>query len=377
MAQTCTPKASDIYNGRPLAAQVAFVSHFHNKLHARSQVTSFAEHIITGKAIGGAVSFEEGDGWLCPWRIPFAERELFPPEGLQTRAALASGVRVRFATNSTTIGLNTEPLDYAGLKAEGAFDLVIDGKLVQSLPAVQGETGIVFDPVQPTRKVIEIWLPVRLRVRLRNIVISQAATLSTPKSKRLRWTTYGSSITFCGECHSPARTWPSIVAREHDLNLTSLGFAGQCHMDPMVARLIRDIPADIISLKLGINIQGGSLSERTFKPAFIGMVKLIREKQPLVPIAVISPIISPNRETNPGKTGMTLEMMRRELEDGTNRLIAHGDRHIKYFDGRTLFGPEDVAAYLPDGLHPNGDGYELMGRRFSESIYPWLSGGDQ
>jgi hypothetical protein len=334
-------------------------------------MSSTTEHPITEALIEGAVSFERGDGWLCPWRIPFDQRELFPPKGMADRSAIAAGVRLRFTTGSTLIGLETEPLDYAGLEARGAFDLVIDGRLVESIPAVQDSTRMVFAPVQPGEKVVEIWLPVRIRIRLRRLLLDKDASLATPIDKRPRWTTYGSSITFCGECHSPARTWPATVARDKDLNLMCLGFAGHCHMDPMVARVIRDTPADMISLKLGINIQGGSLSDRTFKPALIGMVQLIREKQPTVPVAVISPIISPSRETTPGKTGMTLQMMRGELEDGVRRLIAHGDRHIRYFDGLTLLGPTETG-YLPDGLHPNGDGYELIGRRFCDLIYPWL-----
>jgi hypothetical protein len=336
-------------------------------------VTSFSEHIITEAMVQGAVSFERGDGWVCPWRIPFEERELFPPKGMADRTAIAAGIRLRVTTDTTNIGLETEPLDYAGLEARGAFDLVMDGKLIQSVPAVQGESSIIFDAVKPGVKVIEIWMPVRIRIRLRKLLVDKGAAVQVTADTRRRWTTYGSSITFCGECHSPARTWPATVAREKNLNLTCLGFAGQCHMEPMVARLIRDIPADMISLKVGINIHNTTLSERTFKPALIGMVKLIREKQPSVPVAVISPIISPGRETTPGKTGMTLEMMRGELEDGVGRLIAHGDRRLKYFDGRVLLGAAEVG-YLPDGLHPNGDGYELMGRRFCELIYPWLSG---
>jgi lysophospholipase L1-like esterase len=335
-------------------------------------VTLNAEHIITEAMVEGTVSFERGDGWLCPWRIPFEERELFPPQGMMDRSALAAGVRLRIATNSANIGLETEPLDYAGLEPEGAFDLVVGGKLIETIPAVQGGSRTIFAPIQSGSKVAEIWMPVRIRIRLRRLLLDEGASLATPAEARRRWTTYGSSITFCGECHSPARAWPAVVAREKNLNMTCLGFAGQCHMEPMVARLLRDIPADMISLKLGINIHGGTLSERTFKPALIGMVKMIREKQPLVPIAIISPIISPDREKKPGKTGMTLEMMRAELEDGTHRLVAHGDKHLKYFDGRLLLNETQAEKYLPDGLHPNGDGYELMGSRFGERIFPWF-----
>ena len=33
-------------------------------------------------------------------------------------------------------------------------------------------------------------------------------------------------------------------ARTHNLDLTCLGYGGQCHLDPIVASMIRDLPAD-------------------------------------------------------------------------------------------------------------------------------------
>jgi lysophospholipase L1-like esterase len=289
------------------------------------------------------------------------------------RSALAAGTRLRFATDSAHLSLAFEPLDYAGLEPRGAFDLTIAGKLVESLPAITGQRQVSFMAMASGMKVVEVWMPVRIKMRLKSIAIDDGAGFSIPVDTRRRWTTYGSSITFCGETHSPARTWPATVARRLDLNLTCLGCPGQCHIEPMMALMIRDVPAEMISLKLGINVQGGSLAQRTFKPALIGMVSIIREKQPDVPIAVISPIISPSRETTPGRTDLALEIMRAELDDGVSRLIAHGDEHIRYFDGKTLLGESEVRDYLPDGLHPNGDGYELMGEHFIERIFPWFS----
>jgi hypothetical protein len=323
--------------------------------------------------IQGAVSFEQGGGWLTPWRIPFEQRELFPPAVMAERAALAAGIRLRIATDSTQLSLAFEPLDYAGLEQKSAFDMTVDGRLIESLPAVQGQDQVGFATLPSGMKLIEVWMPVRIKIRLGTIAIDEGAAFNIPLDTRRRWTAYGSSITFCGESHSPARTWPATVARQKDLNLTCLGFAGHCQIEPMVAMMIRDIPADMISLKLGINVHHGTLSERTFKPAMIGMVRIIREKQPDVPIAVISPIISPDREKTPGKTDLSLEMMRTELADGVSRLITAGDEHIKYFDGKTLLGDSDASRYLMDGVHPNGDGYELMGKRFIEHIFPWFS----
>ena len=59
------------------------------------------------------------------------------------------------------------------------------------------------------------------------------------------------------------------------MHLTSLGFGGQCHLDLFVAQTIRDLPADYISLKVGINIVNqNSLGRRAFASALHGFLDI-------------------------------------------------------------------------------------------------------
>ena len=60
--------------------------------------------------------------------------------------------------------------------------------------------------------------------------------------------------------------------------------------------------------------------------------------------------------------------MREQVEEAVKRLQDHGIENLRYFDGRQLFGEELVTDCLPDGLHPNGDGYEKMGQNFVEHV---------
>ena len=45
-----------------------------------------------------------------------------------------------------------------------------------------------------------------------------------------------------------------------------------------------------------------------------------------------------------------------------------GDANLHYLDGRELFNESDLDD-LPDGLHPNGDGYIRMGERFAKLAF--------
>jgi lysophospholipase L1-like esterase len=70
---------------------------------------------------------------------------------------------------------------------------------------------------------------------------------------------------------------------------------------------------------------------------------------------------------------MTLEDYREMDREVVELLRSRGDERLRYFDGRNLLGQTDEEV-LPDGLHPSGEGYELMGRRAAEAILPPLLG---
>jgi lysophospholipase L1-like esterase len=272
-------------------------------------------------------------------------------------------VRIRFSSNTCTLAIDLQPVDKPRL-----FDCVINGEVVVQATALPNETSVVFPQLPPVEKLIEVYLPHKSPVQVTGVQIEKGASFSTPLPDRLRWVTYGSSITQCTAASSPAHTWPAIVARRNQLELTCLGYSGNCHMETMVARMIRDLPADLISVCLGINVMNqSSLSPRTFRPAVIGLLSLIREKHPDVPLAVISPIVCPPRETTPNAVGLTLTQIREEIETAVKILQAHGDRRIFYVSGLDVFD-EKYLDYLPDQLHPNAMGYQILADNFDQIV---------
>jgi lysophospholipase L1-like esterase len=327
--------------------------------------------VLSESWLGGAVSAENGEGWLRPCRLDARELPLYWSDRLIEHSWTGAGVRVRFATDSTAIGLRVEPIDDVR-----RFDLVSDGVLLATAKLPAEENEITFAGLPQGSRTLEVWLPQRKPTTLRALLVAEGSTAEPADDPRPRWTAYGSSITHGGEAHSPARTWPGTAAREHNLNLTCLGFGGECHIDPIVGQLIADRPADLITLKLGINVHGASsLNARTLGPAVIGLVRTIRRKQPDVPVGVISPIVSPPRETEPNTAGLSLEMMREQIAEAVRRLADAGDERLIYFDGRELFSRTEAdAGLLPDDLHPNGDGYEVLGANAARVVIPRLLG---
>lgn len=325
---------------------------------------------LTDLFFEGQVSIERVDGWLKPWRVPCDKKALFPSPGdtLLGRMETCAGVRLRFKTNSANINVEAKVAD------QGLFDLTIEQELIQTSTLEADENVVCFSDLPKGEKIVEIWFPQGQTVSVRTIEIDEGCDAVIVPDERLKWVTYGSSITHCSSAYSPSRTWPATAARKHNLNLTCLGYGGNCHLEPMVARMIRDLPADLITLKLGINVQGGStLSPRTFKAAIIGLVEIIREKHPETPIGIMSPIVSPHREKEDNIVGLSLEKMRVEVEDAVKRIReTDGDDKLFYLTGLEIFGHDLVGERLPDNLHPNGEGYEILGHNVADKLLPTL-----
>ena len=309
----------------------------------------------------GAVSLQRTAEWVMPWRVPYELLRLFP-EGLNERAAMPAGVRLTFQSDTISIAGTVEPDTEAA-----PVDLCVDGDIVGSVP-LAGQSTFRFGGLPRRTKLIELWLPQGGMFRLRGLTLSEDAGLTAAEDRRPRWIVYGSSITHGRGAASPTHTWPAVVAREWGLHLTCLGYGSNCQLDTMVARMMRDLPADYLTMKVGINVYSvNGLSPRTFRPAIIGFVQIVRERHPDVPFAVVSSILSRPREDTPNAVGFTLRMMRDEMAEAVAALRAHGDRHVHYIDGLRIMGPEQ-ADLIPGEAHPSAEGYVVMGRRFLEHV---------
>ena len=359
------------------------------------------------EVVGAQDHLTSEEGWVAFSRLPMWTWKQFGVSGLHRWTRFPSGVRLRFRTQASTISLEVHvmPLTIARVIEEPAvarFDLVVDGQEVQTQAAAKGGQvrlemdgplvtkeefirgdgeEITFEGLGESLKEIEIWLPAGALVEVRKIS-ANGEILPPVQSQKKKWVHYGSSISQCAETERPLDIWSVHASRLLDLDIRNLGLAGEAHLDGFVARTIADLPADFISLKLGINVvNGDSMRERTFIPAVHNFLDTIREKKPQTPILVISPIICPFHEINPGPTligdsGLTSMERPHALAAGALNLpkirgILEGivksrdDKNLYFLNGLELFNEKDLHL-MPDLLHPNSEGYRLMGERFAK-----------
>ncbi|MDT0473144.1 SGNH/GDSL hydrolase family protein [Streptomyces sp. DSM 41014] len=368
---------------------------------------------LTAALLRGALDVERTAHGLLPHRLPARARAQFHDPQLAMAESQPSGVRLAFRTRATAIELDTLPTKrvYAGVppRPDGVYDLVVDGRPAGSGSVAGGNTLTIdmtaggaeltpgpvgtlrFAGLPDAEKDVEIWLPHDETTEL-VALRTDAPVEPAPDPGRPVWLHHGSSISHGSFAATPTTTWPALAASLGGVELINLGFGGSALLDPFTARALRDTPADLISVKIGINLVNADVMRlRAFTPAVHGFLDTIREGHPTAPLLVVSPLLCPIHEDTPGPSApdfsriaegelrfratgdpaeraagkLTLTVIRDELARIVEQRRAD-DPHLHHLDGLALYGEQDAAELpLPDGLHPDAATHRRIGERFA------------
>ncbi|MFJ3142022.1 lipase [Streptomyces halstedii] len=372
---------------------------------------------VTASLLRGALDVEYTERGVLPHRLPARARAQCADPQLAMAEAQPSGVRLAFRTRATAVELDTLPTKrlYVGAppRPDGVYELLVDGRqagrgtvgggntLTIDMTAgttawAPGEAGTLRFTGLPGRpKDVEIWLPHNETTEL-VALRTDAPVGPVPDRGRKVWLHHGSSISHGSDAAGPTSTWPALAASLGGVELVNLGLGGGALLDPFTARAMRDTPADLISVKVGINLVNTDLMRlRAFGPAVHGFLDTVREGHPTAPLLVISPLLCPIHEDTPGPSGpdfsdlpdgrlrframgdpaeraagkLTLRVIRDELA-ALVRLRAADDPNLYHLDGRELYGEADYAELpLPDELHPDAATHRRVGTRFADQVF--------
>ncbi|MBE1531498.1 GDSL-type esterase/lipase family protein [Actinomadura algeriensis] len=379
---------------------------------------------ITAELLRGALDLERTARGVLPHRLPAWARAQNNDEQLAMAEAQPSGVRLAFRTRATAVELDALPTKrvYPGAppRPDGVYELLVDGR-PHDRAVLSGGDALVIDmttgtaehrPGEPGTlrfsglpggaKDVEIWLPHNERTEL-VALRTDAPVEPAPARGRRVWLHHGSSISHGSNAATPTTIWPAVAAIGAGVDLVNLGLSGSALLDPFTARAMRDTPADLISVKIGINlVNADAMRLRAFTPAVHGFLDTVREGHPAAPLLVVSPLYCRIHEDVPGPTAMdvgglatgrlrftatgdpadsadrvlgklTLNVIRDELA----RIVAQrsaDDPNLHYLDGRDLYGEADFAELpLPDDLHPDAAAHRRIGERFAAG--PFAPGG--
>lgn len=360
----------------------------------------------------GAAEICKFDGYLSFKRVPYWTEPKHGHSFMAIDAASqGSGVRLDFLTSATQMELSlafdavlwpglpevpvqlvvevdgTEtPYPFSNLRYFGFPGFTRDGDLNFS-----AETIDLGD--SEANKRVTVWFPHNAITYISKIELNGEVSAFTPELPK--WVHYGSSISHSGEANYPTGVWPVIAAKSLQLDVVNLGLGGNAMAEPYMSEVMLDHDPEFISLKIGINsINAASHTLRTFIPAVYGLIESLVSRKPDLKLLLISPIYCPPHEEGFGPTIFDTEnfkatanptpapeifpsnlnntRVREALQQIASNLQGQGVS-IHYLDGLELMGEAD-ASYLDDDLHPNSDGYALIGQRFAShpQVLAWL-----
>ncbi|UQN28664.1 GDSL-type esterase/lipase family protein [Brachybacterium kimchii] len=374
---------------------------------------------ITDPLLHGHAELERTAHGVRVHRLPAWLRRLWPEPRLMAMEQQPAGVRLVLDTDARALDLTLRSARAAFPTAErprGVLDVVIDGEAV-SHDVLTGGTLVINDPstgessfspgpahtsrieLRPGTHRVELWLPYSEGILLDSLRAEADTGTGRPLVRPVapsgpRWVHHGSSISHGSNAATPLGTWPVRAARAVGADLRNLGFGGSALVDAPVAQVIRDAPADVISLKLGINLVGGDIMRRrALVPAMHGFLDTIRQGHPDTPLVLVSPLHCSLFEGTPGPSALDPHALARgeirfmstgdpaDLAGGRLDLpavrevlaevcAAREDPQLHHIDGLDLYGAQDEAELpLPDALHPGPEAHARIAERFVERVF--------
>ena len=285
-----------------------------------------------------------------------------------------SGGRIRFASDTTTLGVAAdyspynpqEPMQNMCRIGQAGIDAYVDGVYWAGVaPREEAELeATFFEGVPKQMRQFTLHLPLYHHVAVKHLILDDDAKLLPPApfavSKPVVF--YGTSITQGGCASRAGLSYQGMLCRDLNLDFVNLGFSGLGRGEAVVARAMAEIDASCYVLEFGQN--NATCAE--FAEVFAPFLSILRTARPKLPIVLATPLYRSAASWNAAVAADT-EARREVVRQAYHAAIAAGDTRLYLVEGEDRISPADGAG-LVDGVHPNDLGFLLM----AESMKPVL-----
>lgn len=305
---------------------------------------------------------------------------------LSDRAKCTSGKAIRFATNSSAIGVrynlltNMHMMHMAdtGIKGtalyilddDGTWQFVncnrprrIDSDVRPREDSIQSK--IYVDKLDGKMHEYMIYLPLYDGVRWIEIGVDSTAVISQPMvnspKQGKKFVFYGTSILQGGCATHPGMVATSILQRDFDIECVNLGFSGEGKMDNCVARAMATIP-DVAAFIIDPipNCTKNMCDSLTYD-----FVNILRQARPDVPIFMVEGQ-QYSYEKYSGFYSKYLPQKNYEFHKNYLKLKADNPNNLYYIDRKNLYGPNNDGTV--DGIHLTDIGFYY----YAQKLKPYL-----
>ncbi|MDE6352292.1 MAG: SGNH/GDSL hydrolase family protein [Muribaculaceae bacterium] len=322
-------------------------------------------------------------------RLPIWLKDSVRPD-LWNRQQCSTGIGVRFATNSSTIGVrydlfwNTHMIHMADTGLKGTDLYILEGDSVwrhvnTNRPYIKKGTDktcefTYVEHLSPNMKEFMVYLPLYDGITDLDIVVDSGATITAGNpeiiDKNKKVIAYGTSILQGGCASRTGMCATNIMSRDLNCEIVNLAFSGEGKMDYCMARAMAQIPdVDLYFLDPVPNCTEMMCDTLTYD-----FVKILVEARPEVPIVMLEGPMYPYSRYDPS-FGNYLprknEALRRNFErvkkDHPNAKLYYitTDKLDRAYNDGTVDGihltdlgfveyAEEITPILREILYPNG-----------------------
>ncbi|MFP4248530.1 MAG: SGNH/GDSL hydrolase family protein [Armatimonadota bacterium] len=276
-----------------------------------------------------------------------------------------SGARIRFATESTALGIRAHwprlnHMNNMPRIGQLGIDVYVDGEYWRPVFPVGDEhdlEAVAFDAMPAQRREICLYASLYAPVQVQAIGLSEGATVQAPAAFAVEKPVayYGSSITQGGCASRAGMSYQAIVSRALNVDFVNLGFSGNGRGEPELAEAMAEIDASCYVLDWAVNCPTPEECEERYAP----FLQIIRDARPDTPVICVTPIFSTNEILSPDTAKQ--EPMREIIRTAVRERVEAGDEMVRLVEGFRMLGPGDREG-LVDMTHPNDIGFVSMAR---------------
>lgn len=280
-------------------------------------------------------------------------------EHLATRT---TGARAAFRTDSENVkiemkvktlehdaGMSRFSCSSAAVYTGKGASLTYKGLAVPGFDDMTGD--IAFTKDKKTEDVM-IFFPRNEIVEDIIITLDDGAKISAPTPYKYEKPVifFGSSITEGGHASLVTNAYTALLSRWLDFEYYNFGLSGSCLGQLMIGEYICSLKPSVLVYDYDHNAFSAEYLEKTHEPFF----EYVREKMPDLPVIFMS---APNYDHMP-EADERRAIIRRTYENAK----AHGDKNVRFIDGKDFFGEEERQFCTTDTTHPNDYGFQKMAR---------------
>ena len=197
---------------------------------------------------------------------------------------------------------------------------------------------------------ITVHMPLYSRVQSFEIGLKAGSTLKPASGYKydVPVVYYGSSITQGGCASRPGMAYQNIISRELDCDHINLGFSGSAKAEDVIAEYIAGLKMSVFVYDYDHNTPSIEHLQNTHEKMF----KTIREKQPDLPIIMVS---APT-----GNPDETMKKRRDIIKQTYLNAVANGDKNVWFIDGSEMMKFPGGNEATVDHCHPTDLGFRRM-----------------